>query len=56
MLDAGTFLDIENFSRNGGRSCWCGLIRRLVEEQRAMILQTYAYLPFDLAREMVDPA
>ena len=56
MLKAGIFLDLENLSRTGGRGCRYGVIRKLVEAQRAMILRANTYLAIDVAREEADPA
>jgi hypothetical protein len=56
MLKAGIFLDLENLSRTGGRGCRYGVIRKLVEAQRAMILRANTYLAIDIAREEADPA
>jgi hypothetical protein len=39
MLKAGIFFDLENLSWTGGRGCRYGVIRKLVEAQRAMILR-----------------
>jgi hypothetical protein len=56
MLKAGIFLDLENLSRTGSRGCRYGVIRKLVEAQRAMILRANTYLAIDVAREGADPA
>ena len=56
MLKAGIFLDLENLLRTGGRGCRYGVIRKLVEAQRAMILRANTYLAIDVAREEADPA
>jgi hypothetical protein len=55
MLKAGIFLDLENLARTGGRGCRYGVIRKLVEAQRAMILRANTYLAIDVAREEADP-
>jgi hypothetical protein len=54
MLKAGIFLDLENLSRTGGRGCRYGVVRKLVEARRAMILRANTYLAIDVAGERSD--
>ena len=55
MLKVGIFLDVEIVSRTGGRDYRFGVIRKLVEARREVILRVNTYLANDGACEDADP-